>query len=241
MHLKSPLLAILCLLAFGHVTMLLAANSASPADNAKQSESALSSAPKLTLARNGSAVLVSWSLPPGGYRAIEITRNNQADPRGRISVGTVGPSDANLLDTVPDKTGSYWYWLKVTRSDLTVFNVGPVMSEAAGTGSGETAKPDDSSAPIEPTLTVARNGVDVMLAWALPKGSYRSIEITRHTQSNPRGRTSVGVDGPSQTNYLDSLPDKAPTYWYWLKVTRSDLTVFNVGPARSDPSEVWTP
>lgn len=103
------------------------------------------------------------------------------------------------------------------------------------------AKQVNVEPPADAKLTLARNGADVVVSWTLPPGNYRSIQITRHTQSEPRGRTGVGSVGPATTSYPDTLPDKTATYWYWIKVTQTDLTVFNVGPVISKPAEVWNP
>lgn len=103
------------------------------------------------------------------------------------------------------------------------------------------AKQVNVEPPAEAKLTLARNSADVVVSWTLPPGNYRSIQITRHTQSEPRGRTGVGSVGPATTSFPDILPDKTATYWYWIKVTQTDLTVFNVGPVISKPAEVWNP
>jgi hypothetical protein len=117
----------------------------------------------------------------------------------------------------------------------------PTSPTAPSTPPVAPAKQVTVEPPAEAKLTLARNGADVVVSWSLPPGNYRSIQITRHTQSEPRGRTGVGSVGPSTTSYPDTLPDKTATYWYWIKVTQTDLSVFNVGPVISKPAEVWNP
>lgn len=95
--------------------------------------------------------------------------------------------------------------------------------------------------PADAKLVLARNGVDVVVSWTLPPSTYRTIDIMRHTQPEPKGRGRIGTVGPSKPSFLDTLPDKTVTYWYWIKVTNADRSAFYLGPVICKPAEIWTP
>lgn len=103
------------------------------------------------------------------------------------------------------------------------------------------AKQITVDAPADAKLVLARNGADVIVSWTLPAIAYRTIDVIRHTQAEPKGRTRLASLAPSKTSYLDTLPDKNTTYWYWIKVTNPDRSAFYLGPVVCKPAEVWTP
>lgn len=84
--------------------------------------------------RNGAVVDVSWTLPVSdiGYKAIEIMRNERSEAQGRARVRAVRSTVTSLQDTVPDAQSDYWYWIKLTRTDGTIQNIGPVAAPAKG-------------------------------------------------------------------------------------------------------------
>lgn len=73
-------------------------------------------------------ILITWTLPEGEIRAIELLRDTDSNPKGRTRVRAFRAETTTHYDTVPDKTVPYWYWLKVTRPDGTIVTVGPVSS-----------------------------------------------------------------------------------------------------------------
>ncbi len=91
------------------------------------------------------------------------------------------------------------------------------------------------------TLEIARNGQDVSLAWKLPPGSIRQLQIYRNDRNDPSGRTSVATLSSPVEVYLERVPSKDVTYWYWLSITRADGRTDVVGPVSSKPSQVWEP
>ena len=84
----------------------------------------------LEVARSGDEVILTWTLPEGEVRTIEIYRNNGSDAKGRGRAGTVRTDVTVFHDKVPDGQ-TYWYWLKLTRPNGVVVNVGPVSTPAA--------------------------------------------------------------------------------------------------------------
>ena len=81
-------------------------------------------------ARAGSVVHVSWALPESdvGFKAIEIMRNDREQAPGRGRVRAVRSTVTTIEDTVPDANANYWYWIKLTRNDGQVQNLGPVAA-----------------------------------------------------------------------------------------------------------------
>lgn len=86
----------------------------------------------LATARGGATVKLAWLLPVSdvGYKAIEIMRNDRAEAPGRARVRAVRATVTSLEDTVPDAAADYWYWLKLTREDGQIRNIGPVAAPA---------------------------------------------------------------------------------------------------------------
>ncbi len=89
-----------------------------------------SSEKPLVASRAGAVVQVAWVLPESdiGFKGIEIMRNDRDQAQGRTRVRAVRSTVTTLQDTVPDASANYWYWLKLTRQDGQVQNIGPVLA-----------------------------------------------------------------------------------------------------------------
>lgn len=79
----------------------------------------------LEVARSGNEVLLTWKLPDGEVRSIEIFRNTHSDVKGRGRAGTVRSDVTVFSDRVPDDQ-IYWYWIKLMLPNGTHTNIGPV-------------------------------------------------------------------------------------------------------------------
>lgn len=102
------------------------------------------------------------------------------------------------------------------------------------------AKPGTPEAAANGTLEVARSGVEVLLTWTLPEGEVRTIEIYRNTISEVKGRGRAGAVRTDVTVFHDKVPDEQ-TYWYWVKLTRPNGVIVNIGPVATPKAAVWTP
>ena len=91
------------------------------------------------------------------------------------------------------------------------------------------------------TLDIARNGVDVSLAWKLPPGQIRQLQIYRNDRNDTAGRTTVATLSSPVEVYLERVPSKDTTYWYWLVITRADGKIDRLGPVSTKASQVWEP
>ena len=96
-------------------------------------------------------------------------------------------------------------------------------------------------AATDGALQIARNGNEVILAWELPAGKMRQVELMRNSSSQAMGRGRVAAVRAETTLYIDEVPDLTVTYWYWLKLTHADGRVVNIGPVPTPAPAVWTP
>jgi hypothetical protein len=90
-------------------------------------------------------------------------------------------------------------------------------------------------------LDIARNGLDVSLAWKLPPGAIRQLQIYRNDRNDVSGRASVATLSSPVEVYLERVPSKDLTYWYWLAITRADGRTDVLGPVAAKPAQVWEP
>jgi hypothetical protein len=104
----------------------------------------------------------------------------------------------------------------------------------------EPAKPGTPEAAVKGTLEVARSGNEVILTWTLPEGEARALEIYRNTHSDVKGRGRAGSIRADATVFHDKVPDDQ-TYWYWVKITRPNGVIVNLGPVATPSAAVWTP
>lgn len=109
----------------------------------------------------------------------------------------------------------------------------PAFVSPATPGSPETAESG--------SLEVARSGTEVYLTWTLPAGEVRLLEIMRNTSISPQGRDRVASLRNTLLLHLDTVPDPDATYWYWVKITRPDGRIINIGPVATPSATVWTP
>lgn len=115
-------LLILCVFAFFGTVCLdteVRASEATPA-------SAVTTEGSLEVARSGADVMITWKLPQGEFRQIEIYRNTNNGAPGRTRAAAVRSETVHYMDKVPDLTVTYWYWLKLTRKTGEIVNIGPV-------------------------------------------------------------------------------------------------------------------
>ncbi len=103
------------------------------------------------------------------------------------------------------------------------------------------AAPGSANVAVTGSLEVARNENEVLLTWTLPEGDFRQIEIYRNSHQNTTGRGRVTAVRATTTLYHDVVPDLTVTYWYWVKLTRGDGSVVNIGPVPTPDPSVWTP
>lgn len=82
----------------------------------------------MDVARSGNEAFLTWKIPGGDIRALEIFRNTSDNTKGRIRVASLRSSIDVLLDPLPDGQATYWYWVKIMWADGSHTNVGPVAT-----------------------------------------------------------------------------------------------------------------
>ena len=68
-------------------------------------------------------------------------------------------------------------------------------------------------AATDGALQIARNGNEVILAWELPAGKMRQVELMRNSSSQAMGRGRVAAVRAETTLYIDEVPDLTVIYW----------------------------
>lgn len=102
------------------------------------------------------------------------------------------------------------------------------------------AEPGSPEVAQRGALEVARSGDDVLLTWTLPEGEVRTLELYRNTTEQAPGRTRIGSPRVDVRMWSDKVPDDQ-TYWYWVKITRPNGIVVNIGPVATPAHQVWMP
>lgn len=96
-------------------------------------------------------------------------------------------------------------------------------------------------AVITPTLKAVRNGVEVSLAWTLPRGAIRKIEIFRNDRDSQSDGRQIAILTSPLGVFLDQVPTNDLTYWYWLVATMENGKSVPVGPVSVKPGVTWVP
>lgn len=115
-----------------------------------------------------------------------------------------------------------------------------VASLCAQTSYVVPAKPGTPEVATNGSLEIARTADEVLLNWTLPEGEVKSIEIYRNHVNEAKGRVRVGSVNPTAREFHDKVPDEQ-IYWYWLKITRPNGVIVNVGATATPSGKVWRP
>ncbi|WP_428242922.1 rhamnogalacturonan lyase [Gynuella sp.] len=91
--------------------------------------------------------------------------------------------------------------------------------------------PVSVQAPSVELFSSVYNGA-VSLSWNIHNANIRGLEVYRDTDSNPSGRTRIGIVSASTRNFTDTTAERGRTYYYWIKMTEQDGTVTNSNGAR---------
>lgn len=83
---------------------------------------------------NGSASL-SWS-NPGNVNAIEVYRDTDSNPDGRVRIASLGSSSNSYSATGLNNGTTYYFWLKYRLADGTWYNSTAASATPSGSGSG---------------------------------------------------------------------------------------------------------
>ncbi len=122
----------------------------------------------------------------------------------------------------PTESGTFAFTVTTTGASTNVSMSGTITINEVGEG----------------TITFSATPADgyVTLNWSTSGIDVKSFQIMRDTDSDPSGRTRVGIAGSSTTSYTDSDVDNDTSYYYWLKVTDTDSNTYNSGAVEVTPS-----
>ena len=84
----------------------------------------------LVITRVENEILLAWAQAPGDVRSQEVMRNNTTATAGRKRLASLGAGAKTFSDFVPEGSEPFTYWIKVTRPDMTNYNIGPVTAPA---------------------------------------------------------------------------------------------------------------
>ena len=146
---------------------------------------------------------------------IEIFRDTDEDPEGRVSIATLTGDERNYIDTgaVPDVT--YYYWVELSGSTATT----TIDMGYSRTSLTSTLLP---SYWVDSYQSAGAVG-PVKLSWTTTNIEISAINIYRVEGSsadevpNFAGRTLVGSPDPSATEWTDDSSIKDTSYFYWVE------------------------
>ncbi len=188
-------------------------------------EDASSYSISLSASAGDSYVTLNWSISNIDIRNIQIYRDTDSDPSGRTRITTLGSDETSYTDSDVSNGTTYYYWVKVVDTDLDSYN-----SDAVGA----TPTSDDETSI---TLTSSAGDGYVTLNWSTSNIDIRNIQIMRDTDSDPSGRTRIGIAGADETTYTDSDVTNGTTYYYWVKIVDTDLDTYNSDAVEATPTE----
>jgi hypothetical protein len=90
--------------------------------------------------------------------------------------------------------------------------------------SDQSPTPEPSHERVDLQATAGNDSVK--LSWSLVNITPQYQQVYRDTDSNPKGRTRIGITG-SDTKFVDSDVTAGTTYYYWIKVLGTDGTITN--------------
>ncbi len=91
-----------------------------------------------------------------------------------------------------------------------------------GTG-GSSSSSSSSGGTAAINLTASGTSSAVNLSWTPVNLTLASQEVYRDTDSNPSGRTRIGIVGSTIRSYSDTTAVPGTQYWYWIKNTTNGV------------------
>ncbi|RZS93289.1 right-handed parallel beta-helix repeat-containing protein [Aquimarina brevivitae] len=157
----------------------------------------------LTTEAGDGSVALNWGLQDLSATALEVYRDTDADPKGRVRIAMVSADSRTYTDTNLDNGTTYYYWIKANAS---------LNSNVAS------AQPVGSS---KINLSANAGGDNITLSWSIENLAVSSLEIYRDTDSNPQGRSRIAMVSPDSRNFTDNEIIRGTTYYYWIKANAS--------------------
>ncbi len=176
----------------------------------------------LSASANDGSVSLNWSTNNIDVRSMAVYRDTDSDPTGRVRIASVGTATSYTDSDVSNGT-TYYYWIKVTDASLNTYNSDAVAATPVGAGEAYVA------------LSASSGDGYVNLNWSTTNISVRGMEVYRDTDSDPSGRVRIASVGTA-TSYTDSDVSNGTTYYYWIKVTDTNLVSYNSEAVGATPT-----
>ncbi len=188
-------------------------------DDEEEGEASIS----LSASAGDGYVYLSWSTSNIDIRNIQVYRDTDSDPDGRTRIATPDADDTSYTDSDVTNGTTYYYWIKIVDTDLESHNSDAVAATPVG----------DDEAYV--SLSASAGDGYVSLSWSTTNIDVRSMAVYRDTDSDPDGRTRIASVGTS-TSYTDSDVTNGTTYYYWIKVTDTNLATYNSDAVSATPA-----
>ncbi|WP_187263849.1 rhamnogalacturonan lyase family protein [Pontibacter beigongshangensis] len=187
----------------------------------------------LTVRGGDAKVFLGWSANNFVPASVEIYRSTSPDLAASTLVATLAGAVKSYTDGGLTNGTTYYYQIKGTDAE------GAVVHSAVASAAPAPVVLPPLPAMVE--LSAAPGDGKVDLSWVIKNVDIRQVEIYRDTDSNPSGRTRIGIVSATTTSYTDLTVTNGTPYWYWLKVIAVDGSTPGSNAAQATPQGVVVP
>ncbi|AJQ93303.1 hypothetical protein [Gynuella sunshinyii] len=126
----------------------------------------------------------------------------------------------------------YSYTLDAAKcvKDIVTSLAGDNRNLAVSAGDCQVDSGDDSDSTVTPSITLSaklNDNNEVQLNWDITDASVAGLQLYRDVDSNPDGRERLVLLSADSRSYLDTTVSPGLTYYYWVKVSQTELSDFN--------------
>jgi pectate lyase len=169
----------------------------------------------LSAAAGDASVTLNWTVANGTATSIEVYRDTDSNPSGRVKLTDLIASATAYTDATAVNGTTYYYWIKANGSIDS--NVSSATPQAVVTGTI--------------ALKATAGNASVALNWTIANLTSTGYEVYRDIDSNPSGRVKLTNLAASVTTYTDATAVNGTTYYYWIKANGTiDSNVANATP-----------
>lgn len=162
---------------------------------------------------------LSWSVTDVELSNIEVYRDKDSDPSGRMRIASLSGSSRTYTDSTVQNDTTYYYWIKGKDANNVVTN----SNSVSATPKVDTGGPQIPG--IELTATAANSQIE--LSWEVTLLELAGQEVYRDTDPDPRGRGRIASIVGSARSFNDTNVQDGVTYYYWIKATDTAGSVHN--------------
>jgi len=188
----------------------------------------------LTAHRDGQYVNLGWHAGNFGKKIqqIHIIRSPTGAKNNKRKVADLNPDVITYRDCLPNENAQ-WYWVRLTATDGTEQDIGPVKVDADKNGSASYINPEEKY-----QVSITRTDEIATLKWDFPDKEYNAIRIVRSASLMDeafKGRADPVVITPAgKMEYNNALPDPNAEYWYWFQISTKSGAILYKGPIKAE-------